>query len=315
MISIYLELAKARLTALVVMTAGVGYVVAANGPFSWGRLFWTVFGTALAAGGANALNQVIEIERDRLMERTRRRALPDGRIGRGHALIFASIVSAAGPVLLALFVNGRTASLGLAAIVLYVLVYTPMKPLTPLCTLVGAVCGAIPPVMGWTARTGELGAGGWILGALLFVWQIPHFLALAWLYREDYARGGFRMLPSLDVKGIVTFRMILLYSLVLLPIGLALTLTGSAGPIYAAGSLLFGGALLVPGVKLYRRKGDPEARRLFFATLLYMPLVLGLMVIDRGPGGGIPVAALAEAVSSWEFGDSIPDSEGALPPR
>lgn len=298
LVLIYMELAKARLTALVVMTAGVGFVIAGEGPIPWGRLFATVLGTALAAGGANALNQVIEVDRDRRMERTRRRALPEGRIGRTHALLFGGIVSASGPALLALFVNGRTAALGLAAIVIYVALYTPMKPRTPLCTLVGAVCGAIPPVMGWTARTGDFGAGGGILGALLFVWQIPHFLALAWLYREDYARGGFRMLPSLDAKGAVTFRMILLYSLVLLPAGLALTLAGEAGPIYAAGSLLLGGALLLLGAKLYRRKGDREARKLFFATLLYMPLVLGLMVIDRGPSGRIPVAVLAETVSS-----------------
>lgn len=306
LISIYAELVKARLTTLVVMTAGAGYLVAPGASFSWTVFLGTLVGTGFAAGGANAVNQWMEVERDRLMERTRNRPLPSGAIGRRHALIFAAIFAAAGPLVLLLAVNGTTAALGLTAIVLYVFAYTPMKARTPLCTLVGAVCGAIPPMMGWTARAGGFGAGAWILGAILFVWQIPHFLSLAWLYRADYARGGFRMLPVLDERGAVTFRMILLYSVVLPPVALALTLAGGAGSFYAGGSFLLGAALLVLGLALYRSGGDAEARRLFFATLVYMPLVLGLMVVDRGPARGIPVAVTEGSVSSWTTRTALP---------
>jgi protoheme IX farnesyltransferase len=292
---IYFELTKARLTALVVATAVVSFLVASSdAPLPLARLFWTALGTALAAGGANAVNQWIEVERDRRMLRTRGRPLPTDRIGRRHALLFGTTAAAAGPLLLALEVNLPSAVLALAAAAIYVFAYTPLKTRSPLCTLVGAVSGALPPLVGWTAATGRLETGGVLLGAVLFAWQIPHFLALAWLYREDYARGGFRMLPALDPEGRVTFHMVILYTLALLPCAFAVALVGAAGPLYAAGSLLLGIGLLVLAVRLRRRRTDLEARRLFFASLVYLPLLFGLLAFDRGPAGAPSHPVFAE---------------------
>jgi len=305
----YLELTKARLSALVVMTALVGFVIGSPGPIDPIRLVWTLLGTALAAGGANALNQWWEVERDRLMARTRGRPLPSRRLSRGGALLYGAAITIAGPALLALWVGTLPALLALAAATLYVFVYTPLKARSPLCTLAGAVVGAIPPLLGWAAAAGSIQAGGWVLGTILFIWQIPHFLALAWLYREDYARADFRMLPVVDRGGHTTFRMVLLYSLVLPPAALALTLTGAAGPLYAAGSLLLGLALLLLGMQLYRRRGDREARRLFLASVIYLPLLLGLMMIDRGPGRSPAAYAIDERI------EPSPRSAGELEHR
>ena len=225
----YLELAKARLGALVVLTAFVGYVLGSRGELSLTVGLAAVVGTALSAFGANILNQWWEVERDREMLRTRERPLPAGRVGRRRAGIWGVTTSLAGLVVLAGGTNGLTTLLSLFVTLLYVLVYTPLKVRTPLNTVVGAVCGAVPPMMGWAAATGHLGAGAWILGGVLFVWQIPHFLALAWLYREDYARGGFRMLPSVDTEGRVTGRLAFLYAAALLPITAALSAVGVTG--------------------------------------------------------------------------------------
>ena len=192
----YLELSKARLGALVVLTAFVGYVLGARGHLSLGVGLAAVAGTALSAFGANILNQWWEVERDRLMHRTKSRPLPSGRVDRRVALAWGLLSTAAGLSILALGTNLLTTGLSLFVILLYVVVYTPLKVRTPLNTVIGAICGAIPPMMGWAAATGRLDAGAWILGGILFVWQIPHFLALAWMYRDDYELGGFRMLPD-----------------------------------------------------------------------------------------------------------------------
>jgi protoheme IX farnesyltransferase len=279
----YAELTKVRLTALVVVTAAVGFVMASRSPLDLPTLAWTVLGTALAAAGSMALNQVIEADRDARMERTKNRPLPGGTIGRLHALLVGLITASAGLVLLAVRVKLLTALLGLTVVLIYTLVYTPLKPRTPLCTLVGGICGAIPPMMGWTATGAGLSFGAWVLGGVLFLWQIPHFLALAWMYRDDYRRGGFRMLPVVDPSGRATGLMTVLYTLALLPVGLPAVLGGMTGWVFAAGSLVLGVGLVTLALRLAAFRTETVARRLFLATLAYLPLLLGLMVVDRVP--------------------------------
>ncbi len=289
----YAELMKVRLVSLVVVTAGVGFVMAGRSPIDAPTLAWTVLGTALTASGAMALNEVMEAERDARMERTRHRPLPAGTIGSRHALLVGLAAAGAGLAALAARVNPLTAFLGLIVVLLYTLVYTPLKPRTPACTLVGAVCGAIPPMMGWTATGAGLSFGAWMLAGVLFLWQIPHFLALAWMYREDYRRGGFRMLPDVDPSGRATGLMSVLYSLALLPVGVIAVLGSMAGWLFAVGSLALGTALVSLALALAMSRTERVARRLFLATLAYLPLLLALMVADRIPlAGRLTMAAL-----------------------
>ena len=290
----YPELTKIRLTALVVATTAVGFMMAGGGDRSGATLLWTVLGTALAAAGAMALNQVIEVARDARMERTKNRPLPAGVLTARHGLLFGLAVAGGGLVTLVLGANVLTALLGLTVVLVYTLVYTPLKARSPLCTLAGAVCGAIPPMMGWTATGTPLGFGAWLLAGVLFLWQIPHFLALAWLYRDDYARGGFRMLPVVDASGRSTGQAAVLYSMALLPVGVLAALGGMTGWGFAAGSLVLTGGLVALTLALAAKKSDAVARRLFLATLAYLPLLLGLMVADRLPSPrDLAVAVLA----------------------
>lgn len=279
------QLGKGGLSLFVVMTAAVGFVVASRTGIDWPRLLVTVAGTGLTSWGALALNQWWEVSRDGMMRRTRERPLPSGRMTERPALVLALLAVACGLALLATRVNLLTAGLGLLTVVLYILAYTPLKPHSPLCTLVGAICGGIPPVMGWAAAAGRIEIGGWILAATLFTWQIPHFLALAWLYREDYERGGFRMLPVVDHSGQVTFQTVVLYILALIPMGFAATYVGMAGLLFMFGSFVLGSAMLFLGVRLYLRRTDANARILFFATLIYLPVLFVLLLADRGLGG------------------------------
>ncbi len=287
LLGLYLELSKARLSALVLLTTAVGFVMATpavvggSSRIDWLRLLLTIAGTALAAGGANALNQFLEMRRDGLMHRTRRRPLPSGALSPAHGLLFGLAAAYAGLGVLGLAVSLQAAGLALATILIYLLLYTPLKTRSTLNTLVGAVCGAIPPMIGWVAASGSLDRGAWILGGLLFVWQIPHFLALAWMYRDDYARGGFKMLPGLDPTGRLTGQVVVLTSLGLLPLGLAVTLRGLAGPVYAVGSMVLGAWFVYVGARLYARPSDAGARRLFLASIAYLPLLLCLMILDR----------------------------------
>ena len=266
---------------LVLVTTLVGFLVASGGAVDWLRLGWTLIGTALAAFGANALNQCVEVARDARMQRTCARPLPSGKLEQQPAWTFALACGISGPVLLAVTVNELTAWLAGLTLLIYVGLYTPLKSRTPLNTLVGAVVGAIPPMMGWTAATGGVAPGAWILAGILFVWQIPHFLSLAWLYRDDYARGGFRMLPVIDQSGNLTCFVIILYSVLLLPLGLAVAFMGLAGAVYAVGSVLLGVALIVLVWRLERERTRVHARRVFLASVIYLPLLLGLMVADR----------------------------------
>lgn len=294
---LYLELTKARLTGLVALTTAAGFLLASQGAWDLWTLLWTVVGTGLAGGGSNGLNQWRESNLDGRMDRTRTRPLPSGRISPRHALAFSLLLSALGVAVLASFVNALTAVLGAITVLLYVLVYTPLKTRTSLCTLVGAVCGAIPPMMGWTGAVGRLESGAWILAAILFAWQIPHFLALAWLYRTDYLRGGFRMLPLADRGGALTCHAVVLYCAALLPMALGLSMVGVTGWVFAIGSVALGGTFLSLGLRLYRRRNDREARRLFLGSLAYLSLLMALMVVDRLAPGLAEVEAEATGVN------------------
>jgi protoheme IX farnesyltransferase len=276
----FAELAKPRITSLVLVTAAVGFAVGTRGSFDALAFLVFVAGTALLCGGASALNHYLERETDALMERTRRRPIPAGRLRPEEALVFGIALSAGGLVLLA-FVNRLTLALGAASLLSYVLAYTPLKRTTSLCTVVGAVPGALPPLMGWAAARGELGAAGWGLFAILFLWQLPHFLAIGWLYRDDYARGGFPMLAVTDRDGSSTGRQAVLYATALLPVTLAAGLLASTGAGYLWGGLALGLAFLACAAAFAWKRTVANARRLFFASVLYLPLLLGLMVFDR----------------------------------
>jgi len=276
----FAELAKPRITSLVLVTAAVGFAVGVQGSIDWLAFLVFMAGTALLCGGASTLNQYLERDADALMERTRRRPIPGGRIRPEEALVFGLALSAAGLAVLA-FVNPLTLALGAASLVSYVLAYTPLKRVTSLCTVVGAVPGALPPLMGWAASRGSLGAAGWGLFAILFLWQLPHFLAIGWLYRDDYARGGFPMLAVTDRDGASTGRQAVLYATALLPVTLAAGLLASAGAGYLWGGLVLGLGFLACAAAFAWKRTVGSARRLFLASVLYLPLLLGLMVFDR----------------------------------
>jgi len=225
------------------------------------------------------------------MERTRTRPLPSGRLSPREARLAGLGMLGSGQAILVLGTNLLTAALALATVLLYLLVYTPLKPRSSLNTLVGAVCGALPPVLGWTAAAGRLELGAWLFGLLLFLWQVPHFLALAWLYREDYARGGFRMLPAVDPGGQLTGALSALYSLALLPLGVAFALAGLAGPTFAGGFALLWLLLFAASLRLWRRLDRASARRLFFASVIVLPLALALLLVDRVPRAGAPASS------------------------
>lgn len=280
--SLYAVLVKARLSLLVVMTTGVGFIMAAPVALDWIALLWTVLGTFLCACSANGLNQVIEHRRDALMDRTRERPVPAGSISPQHGWIFCMITGYAGLSMLALLVNLPAAGLALVTMLIYVLLYTPMKAHTTLNTLVGAVVGAIPPLIGWVAASGMITTGAMILAAILFVWQLPHFLSLAWMYRDDYNRAGFKMLPGVPGGEHITCEVVLLTTLLLIPLGLTATMVGTAGVVYGICSLLLGLAFLVPAVKFFRTRDRASARSVFFASLLYLPLLMSVMIADRG---------------------------------
>jgi protoheme IX farnesyltransferase len=283
MLKIYLELAKYRLSLLVALTAVVGFVVA--GGTGAGRLAAVAFGTLLAAFGANAVNQRQEAVLDALMARTRGRPIPSGRIGARHALVWGVAAAALGCGLLVWRVNALAGGLAAGVVLLYTLVYTPLKTRSTFCTLVGAVCGAVPPLIGCAGGAGRIDLSGWLLAATLFVWQIPHFFALGWLYRDDYARGGFRMLPVVDRTGALTSRLLVAYSALLLPLGLLFAVTGLTGLFFAAVSVALGVTLTALGIRLWRDRSDRSARRVFLASLAYLAILLAVMVVDRGGRG------------------------------
>jgi protoheme IX farnesyltransferase len=277
----FLTLTKPRIVLLVVLTTLFGLGVAGEGrPMPPRLVFFALLGTALATGGANALNMYLERDADALMERTRTRPLPAARIAPPRALAFGVVLSAAGVALLAARVNLLTALLGAASVLLYVLLYTPLKRRSPVCTFVGAVPGAIPPVMGWTAARDALAPGAAALFAILFLWQLPHFFAIAWMFREDYARAGFPMLSVLDPTGASTARQAVLGVIALLAASLAPAAGGMAGAAYAAAAIALGAAFLAFALRFAARLRDPAAaRHLFYVSIVYLPLLLGLLAL------------------------------------
>jgi protoheme IX farnesyltransferase len=276
----FYELTKPRMNFLVVCTTAVGYAMAPHHGH-WATLLHTILGTALTAASASVLNQLVEREYDALMPRTRNRPLPGGRVTPAEALAWGAVLGVAGVAYLLLMVNLLTAVLGAFTLASYVWVYTPMKRVTSLNTVIGAVPGAIPPMMGWAAATGALGPEALALFGIMFLWQMPHFLAIAILYQRDYAAGGFKMLPVIDPKLRLTSRMIVLYGVALIPVSLMPVGVGMAGSVYLAGAVLMGLAFLSYCVSCAVSKERLDARKLFFASIIYLPLLFAVMMIDK----------------------------------
>ncbi|MEX2177193.1 MAG: heme o synthase [Gemmatimonadaceae bacterium] len=282
-----LALTKPRITLMAVLTVAAGFALAAPASLAawtattWGLLIHALIGSALVAGGTNALNQVLERDVDALMRRTAGRPLPAGRLDPRVAATFAVAAGTLGVAYLAVLVNLMTALIAAATLLSYVLVYTPLKRRTTLATLIGAVPGALPIVGGWTAAGGTLSERPWVLFAMLFFWQLPHFLALSWIYRDDYTRAGLRMLSVDDVDGTSTFRQAVLTAGALVPISLVPTMLGMSGVVYFAGALGLSGWLVARAVLAARSRTPYRVRRLFLFTLVYLPAILTFMIADR----------------------------------
>ncbi len=277
----FLALTKPRITAMVALTAGVGYLMAGASSGGGSRLVASLLGTALVAAGASSFNMVLERRTDALMRRTAGRPLPAGRLTPMEGLLFGSGLTASGLALLSLLANPLASLLAAATWASYVLAYTPLKTRTSLATLVGAIPGALPPVIGWVAARNGLDPGALVLFAILFFWQIPHFLAIAWMYREDYARAGILMLPVLDAEGRITGRQAVANSLALTLVSLLPTAVGMAGLAYFAGALLLGLAITGLAVRAALQRTLGSVRSLFVASLLYLVAVCGLLLLDR----------------------------------
>jgi heme o synthase len=275
----YLELSKSRIVLMVLITTAAGYLAAAThvNPL---LLVNTLIGTALVAAGTNALNQYVEREHDAKMRRTRMRPLPDGRIAPRAALLFSAAIAIIGTAYLALTVNVLTAILGAFTLTSYIFVYTPLKRISTACTIIGAVPGAIPPLMGWTAATGHLALGGWITFGILFFWQLPHFMAISWIYREDYGRAGFVMTAVRDDDGTATARQAIFYSLALLAVSVLPWFTGMTGIGYLTGSIIAGVALLGMSILFFFDRSNRTAMRLFMTSNLYLIVVMTMLVVS-----------------------------------
>jgi protoheme IX farnesyltransferase len=277
----FLSLTKPRLNSLVVVTAAIGYYLGAGGDLHVGALIQAVLGIALVAGGAAGLNQIYERDTDSLMFRTRMRPLAAQRVTTGEALVFSLALAAVGLGIVAVRSNLLAAFLTLLTLVSYNLVYTPMKRRSQLATLVGAVPGALPPMIGWVAARGALTAEAWALFAIVFVWQIPHFMAIAWLYRADFGRAGFPLLPVVEPSGKSTARQAVLFSLVLVPLSLVPYFLRMSGPAYAVGAVAGSAGLLWLAISFGLKRSDERARLLFLGSITYLPLLWGMLILDR----------------------------------
>jgi len=279
--SAYFELTKPRITLTVTFTTLVGYAMATPTALLGPGLAATLIGTALVASGASVLNMLIEQDLDALMERTRARPLPAGRLRGADALRLGSLLTALGIAVLAFW--SQPAAAGVAALTWasYLFVYTPLKPRTSLSTLVGAFPGALPPVIGWAGATNSVGPGAFVIFAILFLWQIPHFLAIAWLYRDDYARGGLPMLPVIDPTGRTTGRQAVANSIALLLVSLAPTAAGMAGLYYLVGALVLGVGFIAVAVRLAVKRDHAAARQLFLSSMVYLMGLFSLLLLDR----------------------------------
>jgi heme o synthase len=277
----FLALTKPRVVVMVLITTSVGFYLASPEPLNWLLLCHALIGVALASGGTLALNQYLERDLDARMLRTRERPLPEGRLQAGEALGFGVAMTGSGLIYLTWLVNPLSGLVTAVSVGSYLFLYTPLKQKTPLCLIVGAVPGALPPVTGWVAVSGELSLEAWVLFAILFLWQIPHSLSIAVLYREDYARADFQLLPVVEPDGASTSRQIVVHSLALLAVGLLPTTLHLAGTVYFVTAFVLGIAMLVCGGMLARSYSSAAARRLLFASLIYLPALLVVMAVDK----------------------------------
>jgi protoheme IX farnesyltransferase len=277
----FVTLTKPRLNSLVLVTTVAAYYLGGGNELPWLRLIHAIIGTALVAAGASALNQFWERETDRLMRRTESRPLPDRRMHPQDAMWFGVALSALGVADLALGVNQLTAIVALLTLASYVFLYTPLKLRTSLSTIVGAIPGALPAVIGWAAATNSLSIGGWTLFGIVFMWQMPHFLAIAWMFRDDYARAGIPLLPVVQPDGRTTAHQAVLYAAGLIPVSFLPTAVGLASAYYLVGAIALGAILLVLGLEFANTRGMPAARRLFLGTIIYLPLLWAVMLTDH----------------------------------
>ena len=280
-VAAYVELTKPRITFLVMLTSAAGFCLGSRGAVNYLLLGHAMLGIALLSSGIATLNQFIERELDALMRRTADRPLPSGRLLPFEALWFGVLLTTTAEIYLALFVNALTAVLGLTVIAGYLFLYTPLKTRTTLSTAIGAFPGAVPPLIGWTAARGEIDITAWVLFAILFLWQFPHFLAIAWMYREDYGRAGIRMLPVVEPDGRVTGQQIIAYTLMLVPVSLLPAILGITGKFYLVAALVLGLLFLASAIRAALSKSNQHARQLLLASVLYLPLLFGVMVLNR----------------------------------
>jgi protoheme IX farnesyltransferase len=277
----YVELTKPRITTLVVLTAAAGFCLGSAGGIDYVALLNMAVGVALLSSGIATLNQYIERDTDALMRRTKDRPLPSGKLSANQALVFGLILSAVAIAYLWVLINWLSAVLGVATFASYLFVYTPLKTRTTISTALGAFPGAMPPFIGWVAATGQITTEAWILFAILFLWQFPHFLAIAWMYREDYARAGIKMLPVVEPEGRVTGQQIITYTMMLVPVSLMPVMVNLAGTVYLVGAALLGLGFLYYGVRAARARTTWQARQLLLASVLYLPILFALMVLNH----------------------------------
>jgi len=277
----YIELTKPRITSLIMLTAAAGFCLGSQGATNYLLLTHAMIGIGLLASGLGTLNQFMERDLDLLMRRTADRPLPTHRLQPFEALWFGLTLTIVAELYLALFTNSLTSILGLAVVAGYLFAYTPLKTRTTFSTFVGAFPGAMPPVLGWTAARGHLDMTALVLFAILFLWQFPHFLAIAWMYREDYGRAGICMLPVVEPDGRVTGQQIIAYTIMLVPVSLLPTVLGISGKIYFVSALILGLLFLASGVRAALSKSNQHARQLLMASVFYLPLLFGVMVLNR----------------------------------
>jgi protoheme IX farnesyltransferase len=276
-----IELVKARLTLLVLLTTAVGFYLGAEGPINWTALLHTVLGTAAAAAGAAALNQWWEYKLDAMMDRTRSRPVPAGRMRPVEALVVGSGFSIFGVTYLALVSNALSAALAAITIIVYIFGYTPLKLISNFNTALGAVPGALPPMIGWAAARGTLNAGAWMLFAILFFWQLPHFFAIAWMYREDYARAGFQMVSSDDRTGERSASQSVFFCMILFVVAGLPAFVRMATVFYLLAELILGGVFIAVAMRFLKTRTRADARRLFITSIIYLPLLLGALVLSK----------------------------------
>jgi protoheme IX farnesyltransferase len=280
-LSAFVELTKPRITFLIVLTAAAGFFLGSEGSLDYSLMFHAMFGVAILSSGIATLNQYMERDLDRLMRRTAMRPLPSGKLAPAHAFAFGVALTVAAEIYLAVLVNPLSALIGFAVVVGYLGCYTPLKTRTSLSTVVGAFPGAMPPLLGWAAASNHLGVEAWVLFAILFLWQFPHFLAIAWMYREDYARAGILMLPVVEPEGRMTGQQIVIWTLLLVPVSLFPAALGTSGEVYFYGAFILGLMFLASSIIAALSTTRQNARRLLLASVLYLPVLFGLMVMNN----------------------------------